>query len=298
MKTSAMATSIAAQTGFIAALDQSGGSTPDALRDYGIPDDAYTNETEMFDLVHAMRMRVITAPSFTGAAILGTILFEHTMDQRISGLPVPSFLWRERQVVPFLKVDRGREAEADGVRVMKQDPGLDMLLERAAGLGIYGTKMRSIIRLPSRSGIARAVAQQFEVAERIQRYRLMPIIEPEVLLDSPGKAESEALLLNELARHLDTLPEGREVILKLSIPERPDLFEGLAQHPRVARLLALSGGYSQAAACARLAMNHGMVASFSRALLEGLHHSMNDHQFNASLAASIDKIFKASVYKS
>lgn len=283
--------------GFIAALDQSGGSTPGALRQYGIAETAYNGDAEMFALVHDMRVRIMTAPAFTGSRVLGAILFERTMDGHAAGRPVPDYLWHERGVVPFLKVDKGLQPEADGVSMMKPMPGLDDLLERAAKLGIFGTKMRSTISLASQSGIAANVAQQFEVAAQITGHGLMPIIEPEVSIKSPDKGVAEAILLQELTRHLDALPDGRQVMLKLTIPDETNLYAPLAKHPRVARLVALSGGYPMAEACRRLAQNHGMIASFSRALTEGLTHAMTDEAFNAALDDTIGQIYRASTEK-
>ena len=285
------------KAGFIAALDQSGGSTPGALRLYGIPDNAYSGDTEMFRLVHEMRVRIMTAPAFNGDKVIGAILFEATMDGEAQGKPVPSFLWQDRGVVPFVKVDKGLESESDGVSLMKPIPALDTLLERAVKLGVFGTKMRSVINLPAKAGIAAVVAQQFEVAARIAAHGLMPIIEPEVSIKSPDKPGAEALLLTELQRHLDALPADRQVMLKLTIPDVPDLYAGLVKHPRVARVVALSGGYTRAEACRRLAANHGMIASFSRALADELRHAMSDAEFNAALARAIDEIYRASTVK-
>jgi fructose-bisphosphate aldolase class I len=292
-----MMAQISHKDGFIAALDQSGGSTPGALRVYGIPDSAYSGDAEMFRLVHEMRVRIITAPAFTGAKVIATILFEATMDGQARERPVPAFLWEERGVVPFLKVDKGLEAEADGVSLMKPMPALDGLLTRAVKLGIFGTKMRSVINLPSKQGIAAVVMQQFDVAAQIARHGLMPIIEPEVSIKSPDKAGAEAILLAELTRQLDALPDGRQVMLKLTIPEVPDLYSILTKHKRVARVVALSGGYTRAEACKRLAFNHQMIASFSRALVEDLRHSMSDAEFDTALAISIDEIYRASTVK-
>jgi fructose-bisphosphate aldolase class I len=292
-----MMAQISGKGGFIAALDQSGGSTPGALRLYGIPDSAYSGDAEMFRLMHEMRVRVMTAPAFTGAKVIGAILFEGTMDGQVRDKPVPAFLWEERGVVPFLKVDKGLEAETDGVSLMKPIPGLDALLARAVKLGIFGTKMRSVINLPSQQGIAAVVTQQFDVAAQILEHGLMPIIEPEVSIKSPDKADAEAILLAELTRHIDALPEGRQVMLKLTIPEVPDLYSPLISHKSVARVAALSGGYTRAEACRRLAANHGMIASFSRALLENLRQSMSDAEFNATLAKAIDEIYLASTAK-
>jgi fructose-bisphosphate aldolase, class I len=292
-----MTAQISGKDGFIAALDQSGGSTPGALRLYGIPESAYSSEAEMFRLMHEMRVRIMTAPAFTGAKVIAAILFEATMDGQAQGLPVPTFLWEKRGVVPFLKVDKGLEAEHDGVSLMKPMPTLDALLARAVKLGVFGTKMRSVINLPSKEGIAAVVAQQFEVAAQIDAHGLMPIIEPEVSIKSPGKADAEAILRAELTKRLDALPDGRQVMLKLTIPEVPDFYAMLGNHKRVARVVALSGGYTRADACRRLSANHGMIASFSRALAEDLRHSMSDAEFNAALAKSIDEIFQASTVK-
>jgi fructose-bisphosphate aldolase class I len=292
-----MTAQMAHKPGFIAALDQSGGSTPGALRAYGIPETAYSGDAEMFKLMHEMRVRIISAPAFTGAKVIGAILFEATMDGLAQDKPVPSFLWEDRGVVPFLKMDKGLEAEKNGVSLMKPIPGLDPLLERAVTLGVFGTKMRSVINLPSEEGIAAIVAQQFEIAEQIAGHGLMPIIEPEVLIKSPDKAGAETLLRGAILRKLDTLPEGRQVMLKLTIPETPDHYKDLIDHPGVMRVVALSGGYSRTEACRRLAANHGMIASFSRALTEDLKHSMTDAEFDAALAASIDEIFQASTVK-
>lgn len=283
--------------GFIAALDQSGGSTPGALRLYGIPDSAYSGEAEMFKLVHEMRVRIMSAPAFTGAKVIAAILFEATMDGVARGRPVPTYLWEDRGVVPFLKVDKGLAPEDNDVSLMKPIPGLDALLARAAKLGVFGTKMRSVINLPSKDGIAAIVAQQFELAAQIAQHGLMPIIEPEVLIKSPDKGGAETILLAELRRRLDALPDGRKVMLKLTIPNVPDFYSALIGHERVARVVALSGGYSRADACKRLAANHGMIASFSRALAEDLRHSMTDAEFDKSLAGAIDEIYRASTVK-
>jgi fructose-bisphosphate aldolase class I len=292
-----MMAQISERDGFIAALDQSGGSTPGALRLYGVPDNAYSNDTEMFRLVHQMRARIMTAPAFTGAKIIAAILFERTMDGEVRGKPTPAFLWEERGVVPFVKVDKGLDAEKDGVSAMKPMPDLDALLSRAARLGVFGTKMRSVINLPSKQGIAAVVAQQFEVAAQIAGHGLIPIIEPEVSIKSPDKPGAEAILLSELTKKLDALPSDRQVMLKLTIPDVPDLYAPLVNHERVVRVVALSGGYTRADACKRLAANHGMIASFSRALAEDLRHSMSDAMFEAALAKSIDEIYLASTVK-
>ena len=283
--------------GFIAALDQSGGSTPGALRLYGIPDSAYSGDAEMFRLVHEMRERIMTSPAFTGDKVIGTILFEGTMDGQVRGKPVPTFLWEDRGVVPFVKCDKGLETEADGVSLMKPMPTLDTLLARAAKLGVFGTKMRSTINLPSKTGIAANVAQQFKVAAQIAEHGLMPIIEPEVSIKSPDKPSAEAILLSELRKNIDALPAGRQVMLKLTIPDERDLYLPLVNHPRVARVVALSGGYTRDDACKRLAANHGMIASFSRALAQDLRKSMSDTEFNAALAQSVDEIYQASTVK-
>ena len=292
-----MMAQISGKGGFIAALDQSGGSTPGALRLYGIPDNAYSGEAEMFRLVHEMRVRIMTAPAFAGAKVIATILFEGTMDGEVQGKSAPAFLWEERGVIPFVKVDKGLEAEKDGVQLMRPMPELDTLLNRAVKLGVFGTKMRSVINLPSKEGIAGVVAQQFQVGAQITAHGLMPIIEPEVLIKSPDKAGAEAILLAELSRQLNALSDGRNVMLKLTIPEVPDLYAPLVNHKRVTRVVALSGGYTRADACRRLSANHGMIASFSRALAEDLRHSMSDAVFNAALAQSIDEIYRASTVK-
>jgi fructose-bisphosphate aldolase class I len=283
--------------GFIAALDQSGGSTPGALRQYGIPDGSYSGDAEMFRLVHEMRVRIITAPAFAGDKVIAAILFERTMDGEAQGRAVPTFLWEARGVVPFLKIDKGLEPEKDGVRLMKPIPGLDALLARAVKLGVYGTKMRSTITLSSPGAIAAVVAQQFEAAGQILKFGLVPIVEPEVLINSPDKGAAEAILLAELRKRLDGLRGDRKVMLKLTIPDVPDLYLPLIEHERVARVVALSGGYTRDDACRRLAANHRMIASFSRALVEDLRQSMNDAAFNAALAKSIEEIYRASTVK-
>ncbi len=292
-----MLAQITGKGGFIAALDQSGGSTPGALRLYGIPDSAYSGDAEMFKLMHEMRVRIMASPAFTGAKVIAAILFENTMDGEALGKPVPTFLWEERGVVPFLKVDKGLEAERDGVSLMKPIADLDALLARAVKLGVFGTKMRSVVNLASQEGIAAIVAQQFEVAAQIAGHGLMPIIEPEVSIKSPDKPGAEAILLAELTKRLDALPDDNQVMLKLTIPYVPDFYSSLMGHERVARVVALSGGYTQADACKRLSENHGMIASFSRALTEGLQHSMSDAEFDAALAKSVDAIYQASTVK-
>ena len=297
MANDAMYMQMKSKPGFIAALDQSGGSTPAALRGYGIPDGAYNGEDEMFALIHEMRVRIMRSPAFTGDKVIAAILFERTMDGQAQGKPVPSYLWEDRGVVPFLKVDKGLQPEADGVSLMKPIPGLDQLLERAVGLGVFGTKMRSTINLPSKSGIAAIVAQQFELAERIAGHGLVPILEPEVLITSPGKRAAEALLLEELLSGADSWSSSVPIMVKVTIPDVPDLYAPLIAHERVLRVVALSGGYGLESASERLAHNHGMIASFSRALVEGLTRSMSDAEFDATLAKSIDTIYEASTVK-
>jgi fructose-bisphosphate aldolase class I len=292
-----MMAQISGRDGFIAALDQSGGSTPGALRLYGIPDNAYSGDAEMFRLMHEMRVRIMTAPAFTGAKVIATILFEGTMDGEVQGKPTPAFLWEERGVVPFVKVDKGLEKENDGVQLMRPMPELDALLTRAVKLGVFGTKMRSVINLASKEGIAAVVSQQFAVAAQIAGHGLMPIIEPEVSIKSPDKAGAEAILLAELTRNLDARPDGPRVMFKLTLPDAPDLYLPLTKHRRVTGVVALSGGYTRAEACKRLSANHGMIASFSRALVEELRHSMSDAEFEAALARSIDEIYRASTVK-
>ncbi|WP_380784770.1 fructose bisphosphate aldolase [Sphingomonas sp. R86521] len=292
-----MATRMSQKAGFIAALDQSGGSTPGALRAYGVPDDAYTSDAEMSALIHDFRVRVMTAPSFTSDKVIAAILFEATMDGTIGETPVPTLLWAERRIVPFLKVDKGLEGETDGVSLMKPVPGLETVLGRAVKLRIFGTKMRSTIRLPSPSGISSIVTQQFQFAERIAEFGLMPIIEPEILIGSPDKSGAEAILLDELLASLDALPSERSVMLKLTIPDVSDHYAPLAAHPRVTRVVALSGGYSRDEACRRLSTDHGMIASFSRALIGDLRHDMDDATFDAVLKTAIDQIYLASTKK-
>jgi len=292
-----MMAQISGKDGFIAALDQSGGSTPGALRLYGIPDNAYSGDAEMFRLMHQFRERIMTAPAFTGVKVIAAILFEGTMDGEVRGKRTPAFLWEERGVVPFVKVDKGLEPEKDGVQLMRPMPQLDELLTRAAKLGVFGTKMRSVINLASKEGIAAIVAQQFEVGAQIAKHGLMPILEPEVSIKSPDKKGAEAILLDELKKRTDALPVGRQVMFKLTLPDVPDLYSALTTDKRVARVVALSGGYTRADACKRLSANHGMTASFSRALAEDLKHSMSDAEFEAALAKSIDEIYQASTAK-
>jgi fructose-bisphosphate aldolase class I len=280
--------------GFIAALDQSGGSTPRALARYGIPESEYTDEATMFDLVHAMRTRIMTSPVFGGDRILAAILFEQTMDREIDGLGSAEHLWTRKNVVPVLKVDKGLEDEAQGVRMMKPMPGLEDVLARAEGHGVFGTKMRSVVRLPDPIGIQAVVAQQFEVAHRILDAGFVPIIEPEVDIHSPGKAAAEKLLEETLLAHLDRLDEGREVMLKLTLPEQDDGHRELVDHPRVLRVAALSGGYTREEAVERLARQPGVIASFSRALTEGLDVHQDEAEFDSVLDASIAAIYAAS----
>ena len=283
--------------GFFAALDQSGGSTPKALADYGIDQSRHSSQDEMFDLVHAMRTRVITSPAFGGSRILGAILFEQTMERDVEGVPTARYLWDEKQVVPFLKVDKGLADEQHGVRVMKPIDTLDYLLERANLHHIFGTKMRSVINEADKDGIAAIVDQQFEYAMRISSAGLVPILEPEVSIISPHKDEAESLLRDALQTHVDTLPGDATIMLKLTIPTQPGLYAALATDPRVLRVLALSGGYSRDEACRLLAKDPAVIASFSRALLEGLSEAQSDEQFNAQLDTSIAQIFEASVHK-
>ena len=295
MSKTEQANKLRAGQGFIAALDQSGGSTPKALRLYGIEESAYGSEAEMFDLVHAMRARIAQAPEFTGDKVLGAILFEMTMDRDIGGKPSPAFLWQERGVVPFLKVDQGLAGDTEGVKLMKPMPNLDPLLDRAVKAGIFGTKMRSVIDAANPAGIEAVVAQQFDVGQQILGHGLVPIIEPEVTISIKDKAEAEEILRAAILAQLDALPADQEVMLKLTLPESPNLYESLANHPRVLRVVALSGGYSREEANARLAQNRGVIASFSRALTEGLSVQQSDAEFNATIAKSIDDIYRASI---
>jgi fructose-bisphosphate aldolase class I len=292
-----MLAQISDKAGFIAALDQSGGSTPGALRQYGIEENAYNGDAEMFKLIHEMRVRIITAPAFSGDKVIAAILFEATMDGQAQGKPVPSFLWEDRGVVPFLKVDKGLEAESDGVRLMKPIPGLDALLARAGKLGIFGTKMRSVIEQNSPAGIAAVVKQQFEYGAQIDAGGLMPILEPEVSIKTPDKAGAEKTLRDEIIKGLDALPADKQVMLKLTIPDVADFYQPLIDHPRVLRVVALSGGYTRTEACKLLEKNHGMIASFSRALINDLKKQMSDSEFDAKLAEAIDEIYEASAVK-
>lgn len=287
-------TKIRDQAGFIAALDQSGGSTPKALGLYGIKEGAWSSEQQMMDLVHAMRTRIVSSPAFDGRRILGAILFEATMDREFNGQPAADYLWQVKQVVPFLKVDKGLESEADGVQLMKPMPELGALLTRAKAKGIFGTKMRSVIKQANSGPIKAVVDQQFEVGLQIVAAGLVPIIEPEVDIKCPNKAKAEEILKAELLSHLNALPESATVMLKLTLPEVDDLYAECIAHPRVLRVVALSGGYSRDEANARLARQHGMVASFSRALTEGLTAQQTDAEFNAALDAAIEGIYQAS----
>ncbi len=289
----AMLDQIKSGQGFIAALDQSGGSTPKALKGYGIGEDAFSNDDEMFGLIHAMRSRIVTAPCFNGEKVIGAILFERTMDGDADGKPVPALLW-ERGVVPFLKVDKGLEDEADGVQLMKANPGLDELCDRAVAKGVFGTKMRSVVNLANPVGIKAIVEQQFAEAARIAAHGLVPIIEPEVNIKSAERDAADRLLLNETLAALDAWT-GAPVMLKLSLPTEAGLFQPLVDHPKVLRVVALSGGFARPEACVELAKNPGIIASFSRALLEDLRHQMSDADFNASLGGAIKEIHAASV---
>ena len=289
-----MAKQAAEKDGFIAALDQSGGSTPKALRLYGVEESAYSNDEEMFGLIHDMRTRIIKSPAFTGEKVIGAILFERTMDGDIDGTPTAEYLWNECGVVPFLKIDKGLADEENGVQVMKPNPDLDKLLEKAVSKGIFGTKMRSNINSANAGGIAAVVEQQFEVGKQILAAGLMPIIEPEVNINAPDKAEAEDILLAEITKQLDVLPEGTQVMLKLTLPETPNHYKPLVDHPAVMRVVALSGGYSREDSNAKLAQNTGVIASFSRALTEGLSAQQSDEEFNSMLAETIDAICEAS----
>lgn len=281
--------------GFIAALDQSGGSTPKALKLYGIEEDAFSNDDEMFDLIHQMRTRIITSPSFGGDRVLGAILFEQTMDRQVEGIDTAEFLWNNKQVVPFLKIDKGLDDEADGVQMMKPIDGLAELLDRANTKGVFGTKMRSVIKLANSAGIKAIVEQQFEVGRQIVAAGLVPILEPEIDINSPEKADAEALLKAAILEHLDTLGADELIMLKLTLPETDGFYQELVDHPNVVSVVALSGGYSRADANSRLARNKGVIASFSRALTEGLSAQQSDDEFNAMLDSSVKGIYEASI---
>jgi fructose-bisphosphate aldolase class I len=291
-----MLTKVKSANGFIAALDQSGGSTPGALKGYGYKGDEWSSDDEMYGLVHKMRVRIISSPVFNGDKVLGAILFERTMDGEANGKPVPEYLW-SKGVVPFLKIDKGLADEANGVQLMKPNPDLGSLLKRAVRKGIFGTKERSVIHLANPAGIADVVAQQFEVGAQVLSHGLVPIIEPEVNIKSAERAAADELLRDEILRHLDRLPEGSEVMLKLSIPANPGTFDALVRHPRVLRVVALSGGFSRTDACRELAKNPGMIASFSRALLEDLRHDTSEVDFDRDLGEAIDEIYEASTEK-
>jgi len=280
--------------GFIAALDQSGGSTPKALKGYGVEEDAWSNDEEMFGLIHEMRSRIISSPCFGSGKVLGAILFERTMDGQVDGKPTPQALI-DKGIIPFIKIDKGLEDEANGVQMMKPMPELDALLTRAKKLGAFGTKERSVINLANREGIAAVVAQQFDVAKQVLAHDMMPIIEPEVSIKSPERGAADRIMLAEILRQLDALPEGQQVMLKLTIPAEPGQFQPLVDHPKVLRVVALSGGFSREEACAELAKNPGMIASFSRALLSDLRQQQSDEEFDRTLGSAIDQIYEASV---
>jgi len=286
---------IHAGQGFIAALDQSGGSTPKALAAYGVDAAAFSSDAEMFDMIHAMRSRIVRAPDFTRAKVVGAILFEDTMDREFDGQSAPQYLWQQRGVVPFLKVDKGLQDTADNVQLLKPMPDLDALLQHAAALGVFGTKMRSVIHGANPAGISQVVAQQFEIGAQIITQGLIPILEPEVSITISDKAEAENLLYDAILTHLDVLPADQTVMLKLTLPETANLYSRLCQHPRVLSVVALSGGYSRAEANARLSQNSKMIASFSRALTEGLSAQQSDAEFNQTLGQTIDEIYRASI---
>ena len=280
--------------GFIAALDQSGGITPKALRLYGIEEDAWSSEDEMFDLIHQMRTRIMTSPVFDGDRILGAILFEQTMEREVEGRGTAEYLWAEKKIVPFLKVDKGLADEVDGSQLMKPIPDLDELCERAIAKGVFGTKMRSVIKVANEAGVTANVAQQFEFGRQILGHGLVPIIEPEVDIHSPSKAEAEALMKARILAELESVPDGQQVMLKLTLPEEDGFYTELVEHPKILRVVALSGGYTREEANARLSRNPGVIASFSRAFTEGLTAQQSDEEFNATLDASIASIFEAS----
>jgi fructose-bisphosphate aldolase class I len=296
MNQSEMMAKIERGDGFIAALDQSGGSTPKALKGYGIEEGAWSNDEEMFDLIHQMRSRIITSPCFANGKVLGAILFERTMDGTVDGKPTPQALI-DRGIVPFIKIDKGLEDDDNGVQLMKPIPGLDELLQRAKSLGVFGTKERSVINAANASGIAVCVAQQFQLARQVLAAGLVPIVEPEVNIKSADRAESDDLLLTSILEELDEMPDGQRVMLKLSIPAEPGKFQPLIDHPKVLRVVALSGGFSREEACRELARNPGMIASFSRALLSDLRAQQSDSEFDATLGQAIDEIYSASTAK-
>lgn len=290
----AMLDKVKTQTGFIAALDQSGGSTPKALKLYGVDESAYNNDDEMFEMVHQMRTRIITSNAFSGERVLGAILFENTLDRDIEGMSSAHYLWQKKRVVPFLKVDKGLADEENGVQVMKPMPGLAALLAKAVAQDVFGTKMRSVVKLANHEGIKAVVEQQFEVGKEILAAGLVPIIEPEVDINSPEKAEAEALLKLEILAQLNMLDEGQEVMLKLTLPSENNFYKELVDHPRVLKVVALSGGYSRDDANAKLAENQGMIASFSRALTEGISAQQSEEEFEATLDNAIESIYQAS----
>ena len=294
MTIEAMAKQMSEKDGFIAALDQSGGSTPKALKLYGVPEDAYANDEEMFAEIHRMRARIIKSPAFSGDKVIGAILFERTMDGEIDGVPTADYLWQKCGIVPFLKIDKGLADEADGVQLMKPMPELDALLERARAKNIFGTKERSVINAANEKGIEAIVAQQFEIGKQVLSHGLMPILEPEVNIKIADKAEAEEILLATIRKHLDTVPEGKQIMLKLSIPTKANIYRPLIEDPRVMRVVALSGGYSRDEANALLSKNDGMIASFSRALTEGMSKDQSEDEFNAALESAIDGIYQAS----
>ncbi len=296
MDTKAMRDKMAAGNGFIAALDQSGGSTPKALAGYGIEEGAWSDETGMYDLIHQMRSRIISSPAFTGDKVIGAILFERTMDGQVGGKPTPLALI-DKGVVPFIKIDKGLEDEKNGVQMMKPMPELDALLKKAKALGVYGTKERSVINSANAEGIAAIVAQQFEVGRQVLAHGMMPMLEPEINIKSETRAQCDTIMRDEILENLDAMPEGSEVMLKLSLPVVPGTFDVLVDHPKVLRVVALSGGYKRPEACAELAKNRGIIASFSRALLEDLRVQMSDAEFDASLGSAIDEIHKGSTLK-
>ncbi|MBH0113651.1 fructose bisphosphate aldolase [Novosphingobium sp. YJ-S2-02] len=296
MQFSEMNAKMADGDGFIAALDQSGGSTPKALKGYGIEDDAWSSEEEMFGLIHEMRSRIISSDAFTGDKVIGAILFERTMDGQVGGVPTPSALIA-KGIVPFIKIDKGLEDEAEGVQLMKPMPTLDALLERSKALGVFGTKERSVIHSANAEGIAKIVKQQFEIGLQVLSHGMMPIIEPEVNIKSETRAECDKILAAEILKNLEALPEGKQVMLKLSLPVVPGTFDALVSHPKVLRVVALSGGFSRSEACVELAKNTGIIASFSRALLSELRAQMSQAEFDGALAEAIDEIYTASTQK-
>jgi fructose-bisphosphate aldolase class I len=290
-----MRTKIAEGRGFIAALDQSGGSTPKALKLYGVDEDQYSGDTEMYDRIHEMRTRIVTSPAFSGERVIGAILFENTMDRQIEGLGSAAYLWQAKQVVPFLKVDKGLADVVNGAQVMKPMPELDALLSKAVAAGVFGTKMRSVISLADPAGVSAVVTQQFAVGRQILAAGLMPIIEPEVDINSPSKAQAEELLRDAIVSELDSLEPGQQVMLKLTLPSTDGFYDSLVAHPNVLKVVALSGGYSREEANARLSRNHGVIASFSRALTEGLTAQQSATEFDAALNAAIQGIYDASI---